>query len=141
MPEFSSEIIVHTDVPRGCELQLVKNGSCEPYFHAGEFVVIDLNDRAAVDGEVYSIQWQGGQRSIMRLQITDVAFGQKLSEPVANFWPLFKYKKDARGIPLPGQPLYLGDGGLPIQYLPDKLRGRVLGVYCPAGASQLLVHQ
>ncbi|WP_185982845.1 hypothetical protein [Aureimonas mangrovi] len=103
---------------------MARNDKDAPHIRAGEWVVVDPNDREAVKGELFLVQWSGGRRSVMQTtsRIVERCWNSR-GEEFRNkeFWTL-------RSI---GHALSLSDGPLHPDHLRDIIVGRVIGLFEP----------
>ena len=118
---------VFDSVPAGHTAILIEHDRWAPHLNAGEFAVIDVEDKSRERGELYVYLLERSslhKRQIEILptiiQICTRGFGGDDS----GVWMRFEWKR-------PGQRNYV-DGPLRFEYWPEKCAGRVVGVLVPA---------
>jgi hypothetical protein len=124
-------------VPAGCKLVLVTDDSNKPHLREGEFAVVDMCDTAFVSGELYLIGWKSGHVAESICQVIERTMERGLDgKPFQGIWfcPLNRPQR-LEDIEHWRGPLYASDGPLKPQYLPEYLKGRVIGVFVARDAS------
>jgi hypothetical protein len=147
MPAFQGEIRsfpVLSAVPAGCFAHLVTDSRSEPVIHAGEFVVVDRNQREPEDGDLYLIRWNTRDVEIVQTVLRPFNF-LKNGRTVPGFgWIVAPYRRPrsqeqadewirlAEGCRQVVD--WFADGPYPVRgephgdHLPSKLVGRVIGI-------------
>jgi hypothetical protein len=116
----------------------VGDDNSAPHLKPGEFAVIDETDRNVQHGELYLIQWNSGNRSIV--QVTSRHMRLKASAaPELTWWvcELRGFRQVASG-GAGGVPLFSGmsDGPYNTAHLKTKTVGRIVGfAQSPLGPS------
>lgn len=119
-----------TKLPPGHQTFRVSDDRSAPHLNEREFAVIDLTDRELQHGELYVIQYEGGQRSRQVVQITSCFMQITETGPKQQVW----WTRSLRGWRQVGEcsegiPLFegLSDGPYDADALLAKLLGRVAG--------------
>jgi hypothetical protein len=130
-PQSPRALEVFEQVPPGCEIFLMRDNALCPHLRQGEFAVIDMNDREYQFGELYLIQWSSGHRSVRQVKKRWYFADHKKKIEAEGVWFLAMVSPTflSNGEIDPRGPLYLSDGPLKPQYLPDYLMGRVIGIF------------
>jgi hypothetical protein len=118
-------------VPPGCKLFPIRENNHVPHLRAGEFAVVDHQDREYQFGEVYLINFsKGAHRSIMQVKKKPLR-GSCDPSVTEGIWflPLCKPRFLPNGDLDWSHPVYMSDGPLNPKYLPDYLAGRVIGIF------------
>jgi hypothetical protein len=117
-------------VPAGCKLVLATD-TANALIQPGEFVIVDLTDTAFVSGELYLIGWKNGHKAESICQVIERTMqGGMDGKPFQGIWfcPLNRPQRFEDVANWCG-PLYASDGPLKPEYLPEYIKGRVIGIY------------
>lgn len=127
---------VMTRVPAGCAIIPVANDDNDPIVHAGEFVVVDKQQRQAEAGELFVVAHSAGPPEIVEMYTKQ---HRNSAGPFVGWWtaPYNRPRshEQVRASPLCRQRIptcdgpYAGEAG--IEYLTSKTVGRVIGIYKP----------
>ncbi|MEJ0068304.1 MAG: hypothetical protein WDO24_05755 [Pseudomonadota bacterium] len=125
---------IFSNVPDGCRLHLMSDDRHDPHLREGEWAVVDPSDRDLVSGELYQIQWKSGTERLAIMQVT-----RRLRHGVDGIWltPLRKPVFLPNGDLDWSKPIHMSDGPLKPEFLPEYLRGRVIGIYQATAALAL----
>lgn len=146
-PEYRA-LTVYDHLPEGCIAQLVTDNYSAPHIRAGEFVVVDTNDREVRHLETYVIEWNGGSRNVCEAVSKEFNWCDKsiprqgwsvrsisglrgkaaleaVNAAIANNQP--GVATEVVGLAWSEGPFRSDDG-----YLESKLVGCVIGIYAPA---------
>jgi hypothetical protein len=124
-------------VPAGCKLVLVTDDSNKPHLRLGEFAVVDMTDTGFVSGEVYLVGWKHGHVAESICQVIERTMdGGPDGKPFQGIWfcPL-NHPQRLEDIQHWRGPLYASDGPLKPQYLPEYIKGRVIGIFVARDAT------
>ena len=108
-------------VPDGCRLVLVNDNLNWPHLRTGEWAVIDVGDTEVVDGELFLVNM--GRREAIKQVI-------RRKEGIW-FCPFNRPRtyEECKQWMREGRELVTNDGPLREEYLPEKMLGRVVGIY------------
>jgi hypothetical protein len=117
-------------VPPGCKLVMATDNSNDPHIKPGEFVIVDMNDTAFVSGEIYLIGWKNGHKAESICQVIKRTMECLARGPFQGIWfcPLNRPQR-IEDIEHWRGPLYASDGPLKPEYLPEYIKGRVIGIF------------
>ncbi len=114
-------------VPAGHTAILVENDRWAPHLNAGEFAVIDVEDKSRERGELYLylLERSSLHKREMEILPTIVQICMRgFAGCEIGVWMRFHWKR-------PGRLNYV-DGPLGFEHWPEKCGGRVVGVLVPA---------
>jgi len=138
--------IVYDELPANCIAYEAPNDDTEPHIGDGEFAVIDTEDRALINGELYLIEWKSGirddRRQLVLLTARPGRYGKKNADgswshtewEECSMWFLGGYKRRqfrTSGGECVGPPLRWVDGPYDDDGVLDRMIGRVVGIYQP----------
>lgn len=130
-PEYRA-LQVYSDVPSGCELHLINDHCHAPHLRAGEWAVVDTEDRAIVFGELFLVQ-QTRNQQVWQVRRGDEnpIYSYDAERPTAWLRPLNgpRTMADVEERWRRGQPVYCSDGPIQLDYLAERVIGRVVGIY------------
>ena len=125
MPEqLIRALEVFKHVPEHCFLHMETDDTHAPQVRAGEFVVVDEEDREPSRGELFLLQWMNGTRGVMLANQRPCQM-KPLPAPKELVWWLdpLNNRFDPRKIN------YTSDGPYSLDHLRGKVVGRVRGLY------------
>jgi hypothetical protein len=124
MSEQIRALEVFDHVPEHCFLHVEKDDTHAPHIRAGEFVIIDEQDREPSRGDLFLLQWMNDTRGIMLASERPCQMNP-LPAPKEPVWwldPLNRFDPRRRLN-------YLSDGPYFLDQLRQKIVGRVIGLY------------
>ncbi len=132
-------LVVYSDIPDGCQVEMVANDAHAPYLRAGEWAVIDTSQTDIEFGQLYSVMQSKGP---VIWQVCDEPERGKAPGRPACAWlhPLARQdlqaeldRADALHRQYPGcivhLRLFMSDGPIHLDPLREQIVGRVVGVY------------
>lgn len=129
--------IVYNELPEGFLSFEVPDSSAEPFLHAGEFVVLDPEDRDPAEGELFVIRWNSGPRDrlhIVRMEQRSIRFQRDGATVEDGLWFVGAHAPrqtvSLAGTPI-GAPMRHVDGPFPDAYCRAISLGKVVGIFEP----------
>lgn len=121
-------------LPRGAVLWPVEDERHAPHLQPGEHAVIDPHDTAIAWGELYLVRQHRGP---VLWQVAAVPERQRASIKAEGVFaclrPLNRPRVDGAGLVDWSGPVHMSDGPVGLDYLAERILGRLVGVYVPRG--------
>lgn len=119
--------IVFDRVPDGCIAYAVADNRQMPLLRAGDWVIVDPDDRSPAEGELFVIQWQSGGGP----RVVEAAIMPALKQSNgASLWAVGARHRGANAVAVvfgrPGE--IVGDFPYRAEQLEERFRGRVIGI-------------
>ncbi|WP_019831769.1 hypothetical protein [Sphingomonas sp. PR090111-T3T-6A] len=129
--------IIYTALPKGCIAFEVPDNTSSPYLCAGEFVVIDPEDRDPAEGELFVITWKSDVRQKWQIVRMDLRWGRYGNGSDAStyeerfMWFIGGVAPDRMmnsvGHPV-GCPIRRADGPYNADYCREISHGKIVGI-------------
>jgi hypothetical protein len=121
--------IVCDRIPEGCKAYVVPDNRQLPHLRAGEWVVVDPDDRVPTHGDLFMIQWQSGRAGP---QVVEAGLMRNLSQQRGEpYWAVGARHRGAHNATAlvfgePGQ--IIGDFPYRSEQLTERFLGKVVGI-------------
>ncbi len=109
----------------------VTGHEAEPHLKAGDFAVIDTDDREPIHGEMYLIEFAGGQRTICEVVQRHGHYGKGgVYEAGYRWWLQWRVNVWKLSGEVDYRPTF-ADGPYATEHVMEKIVGKVVGIYEP----------